>query len=278
MSDSGRIALLLGAVAALGVLGPLSGAGQAAVDGKGAGQGSGRADVELREGGIVRGPTSARRLAVVFTGHEYAEGGEVILNELGKHKGKGSFFLTGDFLTNSGFQPLIQRMVKEGHYLGPHSDKHVLYCPWEGPKKTLVTHAEFQADLESNLGKIERFGVPRAQIRCFLPPYEYYNQEIVDWAKAMGLTLVNFTPGTRANADYTGEADRNFVSSQAIFDSIVAREGEDANGLNGFILLLHIGSGPGRTDKFEARFGELLNYLAGKGYQFVRVDELLGQR
>jgi len=275
VNDSGRIALLFGALVALGVPGPLGGAGQAAVDGKGAGQGSGQPQVELREGGIVRGPTSARRLAVLFTGHEYSEGGEVILNELGKHKGKGSFFLTGDFLTNSGFQPLVERLVKEGHYLGPHSDKHVLYCPWEGPKKTLVPHTEFQADLESNLGKIERCGVPRAQIRYFLPPYEHYNQEIVGWAKAMGLTLVNFTPGTRANADYTSEAEKNFVSSQAIFDSIVAREQKDANGLNGFILLLHIGSGPGRTDKFEARFGELLDCLAGKGYQFVRVDELL---
>jgi peptidoglycan/xylan/chitin deacetylase (PgdA/CDA1 family) len=112
----------------------------------------------------------------------------------GRRRAGGSFFLTGDFLTNTGFKPLVQRIVREGHYLGPHSDKHVLYCPWEGPKKTLVTHAEFRADLESNLGKIERFGIPRRQIRYFLPPYEYYNQEIVDWAKELGLTLVNYTP------------------------------------------------------------------------------------
>jgi peptidoglycan/xylan/chitin deacetylase (PgdA/CDA1 family) len=259
----------------LGALVPLRGSGQAAVSGKAAGQGSERPDLEYREGGIIRGPTSARTLAVVFTGHGYAEGGETILNELGKHKGKGSFFFTGDFLTNTSFQPLIRRIVKEGHYLGPHSDKHVLYCPWEGPKKTLVTHAEFQADLQSNLDKIERFGIARPQIRYFLPSYEYYNQEIVDWSKAMGLTVVDFTPGTRANADYTGEAEKNFVSSRTIFESIVARENKDTNGLNGFILLLHIGSGPGRTDKFPARFGELLDYVAGKGYRFVRVDELL---
>ena len=88
----------------------------------------------------------------------------------------------------------------------------------------------------------------------------------MDWAKDLGLTVVNFTPGTRSNADYTGEADKNFVSSKAIFDSIVAKEQQDPNGLNGFILLLHIGSGPGRADKFHARFGELLDYLAGKGY------------
>jgi len=231
--------------------------------------------LELREGGIIRGPTSARRLAVVFTGHGYAEGGETILNELARHKAKGSFFFTGEFLTNANFCPLIERIVAEGHYLGPHSDKHVLYCPWEGPKNTLVTHAEFQADLESNLKKIERFGVKRPQIRYFLPPYEYYNQEIVDWSKAIGLTLVNFTPGTRSNADYTGEADSNFVSSKAIFESILRKEQQDPNGLNGFILLVHIGSGPGRADKFPAQFGAVLDYLAGKGYGIVRVDELL---
>ena len=278
VNESGRIAVLLVAIAFLGALTPLRGSGQPAVIGKAARQRSERTGAELREGGIVRGPTSARRLAIVFTGHGYAEGGEVILNELGKHRGKGSFFFTGDFLTNTSFKPLIRRLIKEGHYLGPHSDKHVLYCPWEGPKKSLVTQAEFRADLESNLRKIERFGIPRAQIRYFLPPYEHYNQEIADWAKAMGLALVNFTPGTRSGADYTGEAETNFVSSKVIFDSIVSKERQDPNGLNGFILLLHIGSGPGRADKFRARFGELLDYLAGKGYQFARVDELLEGR
>ena len=275
MNQSLRIVALLVAFASLGLCIPLRASEPAAADGNVAGQGPQRPDAEFRDGGIIRGPTSVRRLAIVFTGHGYAEGGEVILNELAKHRGKGSFFFTGDFLTNTTFKPLVQRLIKEGHYLGPHSDKHVLYCPWEGPKKTLVTHAEFRADLESNLRKIERFGVPRQQIRYFLPPYEHYNQEIVDWAQEMGLTLVNFTPGTRSNADYTAEAEKNFVSSKVIFESIVAKEQQDPHGLDGFLLLVHIGSGPGRADKFPARFGALLNYLSGKGYEFVRVDELL---
>jgi peptidoglycan/xylan/chitin deacetylase (PgdA/CDA1 family) len=238
-------------------------------------QPSGRHNLELREGAIIRGPTSVRRLAFAFTGHSYAEGGEIILNELARHQAKGSFFFTGEFLTNASFRAIVQRVVAEGHYLGPHSDRHLLYCPWEGPKRTLVAHAAFQADLDSNLKKIEGFGVKRPDIRYFIPPYEHYNQQIVDWSKAMGLALVNFTPGTRSNADYTGEADSNFVSSQAIFDSIVRQEEKNPNGLNGFILLLHIGSGPGRADKFPARFGALLDHLAGKGYGLVRMDELL---
>ena len=39
-------------------------------------------------------------------------------------------------------------------------------------------------------------------------------------------------------------------------------------------LLLHIGVEPNRADKFHNRFGELLDYLAGKGYQFMRMDDL----
>lgn len=233
------------------------------------------AKAESSEGGIIRGPKLKRQIALAFTGHSFAEGGTTILNELARHHGKASFFLTGDFLANTNLEPIVRRVVAEGHYLGPHSDKHLLYCPWEGPKKTLVTRDEFCSDLNANLEKIGRFGIERSAIRYFLPPFEYYNAEVVSWSTDLGLTLINFTPGTRANADYTSEADKNFVSSQKIFDSILKQEREDSHGLNGFILLLHLGSGPGRADKFPARFGELLAYLSSKGYQFVRVDELL---
>jgi endoglucanase len=231
-----------------------------------------------RDGGIVRGPQDQKRIALVFTGHEFAEGGPAILDALAKCHAQGSFFLTGDFLANTNFTALVRRMIKEGHYVGPHSDKHLLYCAWDGTNQTLVTREQFQSDVERNILKLEGFGVKKPRIRYFLPAYEHYNREIADWSKMLALTLIDFTPGTRANADYTGEADKNFVSSQAIFDSIAAREHSGPDGLNGFILLLHLGAGPGRTDKFSARFGELLDHLTARGYRFVRVDDLLGSK
>jgi len=234
-----------------------------------------RVQCEMRDGAIVRGPKDQKRMAIVFTGHEFGEGGETLLNELARHKSRASFFLTGVFLTNSQFASLVERLQNEWHFLGPHSDRHLLYCAWEN-SLTLVRKEEFQEDLLANVAKVpNNANVNRRFSRYFLPPFEHYNREIADWTRANGWMLINFTPGTRSNADYTGEADKTFVSSQKIFDSIVARERDDPNGLNGFILLLHIGAGPGRTDKFHARFGELLDYLAGRGYEFVRVDELL---
>ena len=234
------------------------------------------AGCEIWQGGIIRGPKDLPRIAIIFTGHGYAEGTETILNELARHHAHASFFLTGTFLTNQQFAPLVKRMQTESHYLGPHSDAHLLYCDWDAARKTLVTHEQFQSDLNANAAKIPKpFRKTGTTEHFFLPPFEQYNAEIVAWSSEASFTLINYTPGTRSNADYTGEADSNFVSSQAIFDSIVKRERTDPHGLSGFILLLHVGSGPGRADKFHHRFGELLDYLAGRGYQFVRVDELL---
>lgn len=236
---------------------------------------AGTNEFEFREGGIIRGPTSQKLIALAFTGHTFAEGSDVIFEQLAKHHAHASFFLTGVFLENPQFEPLVRRMIKEGHYAGPHSDQHVLYCPWTGPKKSLVTRAEFEADLKQNLEKLLRYGIPRERVRYWLPSFEWYNEEIVEWSKAMGLTLVNFTPGTRANADYTEDHATNYVSSQVIFDSIVKKEKTDTYGLNGFILLSHVGVGPGRTDKMHNRLGELLDYLEARGYKFVTIDALL---
>jgi len=234
-----------------------------------------RSRLEMFQGGITRGDKTRKAIALAFTGHGFAEGGETILNELDRHHAKASFFFTGVFLTNSTFQPLVKRIAADGHYFSVHSDQHLLYCSWDKERKTLVTREEFRSDLERNFQRYAQLKLKPHAGRYFIPPFEHYNREIVDWAGELGFTVINYTPGTRSNADYTGEADKNFASSQVIFDSILKREQSDPHGLNGFILLLHIGSGPGRSDKFHARFGELLDVLAAKGYEFVRVDELL---
>jgi peptidoglycan/xylan/chitin deacetylase (PgdA/CDA1 family) len=232
------------------------------------------ADRTFAAGAVVRGPRTARRLAPVFTGHKFAEGGAAILEALAAHnKAHASFFLTGDFLANPAFEPLVRRIVAEGHFLGPHSDKHPLYCDWSPARRRLVSRDQFEADLTANLDKIARFTADRPAY--FLPPYEHHDEAIARWTRDLGLTLVNYTPGTRSNADYTPDDAANFVPSEVIFDSILRRERDDPDGLNGFLLLLHIGVGPARTDRFHARLGDLLDRLAAGGYTFTTVPELL---
>ena len=45
--------------------------------------------------------------------------------------------------------------------------------------------------------------------------------------------------------------------------------------MNGFILLLHVGTDPQRNDKFYDQLPQLIRLLKSRGYQLVGVNELL---
>jgi peptidoglycan/xylan/chitin deacetylase (PgdA/CDA1 family) len=171
------------------------------------------AQVLSTDGAIVRGSTREKAIALVFTGHEFAEGGDAILDALAAQRARASFFLTGDFLRRPEFARFVRRIVAEGHYLGPHSDKHLLYCDWAG-KKTLVTRSVFREDVEANLREIAAFGIPRPDARYFLPAYEWCNEEIVGWARDAGLVTVNFTQGTRSTLPVTLSPRKMEASSE----------------------------------------------------------------
>jgi endoglucanase len=225
--------------------------------------------------GIVRGDTSVRRMSLIFTGGSFADGGDHIRTVLAKEGVNAAFFFTGDFYRTPGFEGLIRALAADGHYLGPHSDKHLLYCDWDDRDKTLVTREEFRADILANYREMERFGIARIAARFFIPPYEWYNRDIAAWSRELGLTLFNFTPGTSSNADYTTPSMPEYLSSRTIYDRILAYEGKNPHGLNGFILLIHIGTDPERTDKFYLRLEDLIRELKARGYALVRIDELL---
>lgn len=221
----------------------------------------------------MRGDISEKKLALVFTGDEFADGGDFIAETLQKEKIKASFFLTGRFYRNPDFEEIIRKLKKNGNYLGCHSDQHLLYCDWTKRDSLLVTKQEFEQDLHKNYEALSKFGIEKNEAKYFLPPYEWYNDSIAVWTNNMNLQLINFSAGTRSTADYTFPELKNYRNSQEIYDSIIKYENE--SGLNGFILLVHVGTDPRRTDKFYFKLPSLIKELKQKGYQFQRIDELL---
>jgi len=230
----------------------------------------------LVEGGIQQGEETRPALALVYTGHEHTDGAEHIRRVLAEQGVPGSFFFTGDFYRKPEMAAFIRGLKGDGQYLGAHSDKHLRYCTWEDRNQLLVTREEFERDLEANYAQMERFGIDRADALYFMPPYEWYNAQVSRWTNEMGLVLIDFSRGTRSNADYTTpDMGDRYVPSDVIYDSILAREEKDPNGLNGFLLLIHIGTAPARTDKFYDHLEPLIVELRERGYGFERVDELL---
>lgn len=229
----------------------------------------------FHEGAIIRGDTAAPVIFLTFTGGDYNDGGEHIRRVLKEQQVPAHFFFTGDFYRLPENEALIRGLKAGGHYLGAHSDKHLLYAPWDNRDSLLVTKEQFTEDLLSNYREMARFGIRKEDAHFFLPPYEWYNATISRWTKELGLQLINFSPGTRSNADYTTpDMGERYRSSQEIMESILRYEEESASGLNGFILLLHIGTHPDRTDKFYDRLEELIGELRERGYRFEIMDFL----
>ncbi len=226
-------------------------------------------------GAVIRGNISKRKIAIVFSADEFAEGGGDVARTLKKENVKASFFFTGNFYRNSSFKKFIRHLKKNGHYLGPHSDKHLLYCDWNNRDSLLITKQQFKNDLVHNYEEMKSFGIKKENAFYFLPPYEWYNDSIALWTKEMGLQLINYTPGTLSNADYTTLSDKNYRTSDKIYGSIIDYGKTDPNGLNGFILLMHAGAGPGRIDKFYKKLPELIDWLKQEHYEIVTIDKLL---
>lgn len=222
-------------------------------------------------GAIVRMNPQVRTIYLVFTGHGFSEGGQTIAKTLQKNQIKASFFFTGDFYRNPENKDLIQHLIQGGHYLGGHSDQHILYCSLDHPDSMLVAPQEFFDDIIHNYQAMNTFGIQSNHAPYYLPPFEKCNDQIAAWADELGLRMVNYTPGTLSNQDYSiPSMGRDYCPSQKIYDSIMNYEHQDFNGLNGFILLTHIGSHPERTDKFYAKLDSLIIQLNHKGYTFDR--------
>jgi peptidoglycan/xylan/chitin deacetylase (PgdA/CDA1 family) len=217
--------------------------------------------------------STMKEIWLTFTAHEFTDGFESILRALRNHKIKASFFLTGDFCRNPANMKTINRLKSEGHYIGPHSDKHLLYCSWEKRDSMLVTQQEFISDINSNYKALKAVGILRNKSSVFLPPYEWYNDTIGKWSKKAGLKLVNVSSGTKTNQDWTFPAPGEpYYSSDSLMNDLLRYE--QKKGLNGYILLIHPGTDPRRKDKFYLRLDSVINYLENKNYTFHSFTEI----
>lgn len=228
-------------------------------------------NIKMSYGAVVRMDTTKKKVWLTFTAHEFADGFDTVLSTLSHHRAKASFFLTGDFTRLPGYDKIINRLKADGHYIGAHSDKHLLYCDWEKRDSLLVTKEEFMTDLENNYKALAKHGITRDMAPFYLPPYEWYNDTISAWTREAGFLPVNISSGTITNQDWTVPDGKPYYSSDYLMKNFLAYEKE--KGLNGYILLIHPGTDPRRTDKFYLNLDSILTYLERKNYSFQSFAE-----
>lgn len=219
---------------------------------------------------MVKKHDNAKVIYLVFPADSAFEGAPYILKTLKKHDAKASFFLTGNTLRMKEHDEAIKRIIKDGHYLGGHSDRHLLYAEWDKRNELIVSRDSLIADFEQNMAELRHKGIDTDKLSYFLPPYEWYNSQSVAIIEEMGQLTVNYTPGIRTAADYTIPSMKSYKSSQELIDQLFDFEAK--NGLDGCLVLIHPGTHHERTDKLYSRLDEIVRYLKKKGYRFQSLN------
>ncbi|MDE5971013.1 MAG: polysaccharide deacetylase family protein [Muribaculaceae bacterium] len=217
---------------------------------------------------IKRTVLGHKTVQLIFTADSAFEGGAFALDNLEKRKLKASFFFTGNFMRDSVNHPIIRRTIADGHYVGPHGDRHILLADWNKERTTLATADSALADMEAAYRHLADFGIVCDSALYLVPSYEWYNAEHIDAFKSAGLSPINLSPGIETYRDYTTPDLSYYTPSDVIWKQFLDRE--STHGVDGAIILIHLGTDSTRTDKFYRYLPAMLDTLTAHGYSIER--------
>lgn len=226
-----------------------------------------------------RGDTSRQEMAFTFDAGSNSKAAMEILGILRAKKVRSTMFLTGEFIEK--FPAIVRRVVADGHEVGNHSMHHDHFVDYKS-SRTLFTKEAFLKDLRG-VERIFLTTTGKKMAKLWRAPYGEVNKEVLGWATVAGYTHVGWTRNSKQRMSLDTldwVADRNdplYRSAKEIVGRIEKFEKKDPNGLNGAIVLMHLGS-ERHSDQPHKKLPELIDDLNRKGYRGVTVSEVLGSR
>lgn len=208
--------------------------------------------------------TNRRDVKFIFSADSMFEGAAYALDVMDSLDIKASFFFTGNFLRDSVNYPVIERIVNSGHYVGPHSDRHILLAEWDRDRTPLVSADSLLNDIMENYRWLGRFGITPENAPIILPPFEWCSASQAVVYRNNGLVPILPSPRIETYRDYTTPDMKEYRSSDEMLKQLYDYE-KDVS-LNGAIIIIHLGTQDVRTDKLYHHLPEIFNFILSKGY------------
>ena len=141
--------------------------------------------------------------------------------------------------------------------------------------QTLVSADSLARDFARMEEQLNRFGLEKKQYCWMIPPYESCNVESRENMEALGYKLLNPSEGPIFDLDWTTPD----MEAYKTIDQMLARlwEIEEAEGLNGIILLIHAMNYPEKQDVERPynHLGEIIDTLKARGYGFRTFNDVI---
>ena len=170
-----------------------------------------------------------------------------VLDVLNKYGGKGTFFVVGDRLGETGKQR-VRRIIEEGHEVGSHTWKHsnLTKLGYDGGKNAIGSVEEVIEEIGAEFGY---------KMNVFRPPYGSVNSTVKEVAADMKLAIMYWSVDT---LDWQHRTASKTVAN-------VKSDVKD-----GSIVLFH-----DIYDPTAAAVEQIVPWLVDQGYQLVTCSELL---
>lgn len=189
--------------------------------------------------------TEKPQIALTFDAAWGNEDTADILSILKKHDVNVTFFMTGGWVDS--YPEDVKAILAAGHDLGNHSENH--------KNMSQLSTNEMKTELQLVHEKVK--ALTGYEMFLFRPPYGDYSNEVVQTATSLGYYSIQWDVDSLDWKDYG-------VSS--IIDTVTNHKHLG----NGSIILCHNGA------KYTAAaLDELITTLKDKGYEFVRVSDLI---
>jgi len=222
---------------------------------------------------LMQGSARIKQIALTFDGGASDTGTKEILRILKEKNIHCTMFLTGAFIKH--FPGLVKQILSDGHQIANHTLSHLHFTQYEinktqktrgGVNRQLVQRQLNAAD--SLLHALTK----RGMAPYWRAPYGEYNKDILRWAAEAGYRHVGWS---RHCDTWDWEADTASVlyrTPQEILQYLLKTEQQE--GLNGKIILMHLGSERKNHFPYEI-LPNLIDALRQRGYRFVTVSALV---
>ena len=187
--------------------------------------------------------TDQKKIAITFDAAWTNQDTDQLIEILKKHNATATFFIVGDWAEK--FPESVKAFYDAGHTIANHSDTHKAFskCSREEIKEEIINCNE---KLENIIGE---------KVTLLRAPSGDYTNESLEVTETLGMYMIQWN---NDSLDYTG------ITVEEIVSRIMARA------RNGSIVLFHNG-----VDTTATALDRVLTELAGQGYSFVSVNDLI---
>lgn len=231
--------------------------------------------VELLRRSLDRGDPGKKMVALTFDAGSDNNHTHEILAILNKYQLKCTLFLTGKFIER--YPEIVQGIVANGHEVANHTYSHPHLTFYIENRQHQLRPEITREFIQKQLQKTDSvfYALTGSRLKPYWrAPFGEYNEQILIWAAEIGYLHVHWTGNFDTHDWVTDETSELYHTPQEIFEQVLNLEKQDTRGLNGVIILMHLGSQRQENHIFEI-LPKLIQEVRDRGYTFCTITELL---